>query len=89
MSPTVVGVNVPPPPLSLGVIVTVPVTVPPTGNATVNGAEATPTVPDEGPVKVYVVAVDSATEVYLKLIGLKRVLLLVVATVLMPGVAGV
>jgi hypothetical protein len=55
---TVAGVNVPPPPPSLGVTVTLARSTPPAGSATVKFVEATPTVPVLGPVSVYVAATD-------------------------------
>ena len=88
VSPTVVGLKVPPPPASLGVIVTVPATMVPGGNATVNGVEGTPTVPAEGPVKLYVVALTPVA-VYAKLAGSVRPPLFVVPIVFAPVVAGV
>jgi hypothetical protein len=48
---TVAGVNVPPPPPSLGVIVAVPPSVPPEGvRVTVKFEEAFPAMPPAGPV---------------------------------------
>ena len=79
---TVVGVKVPPSPLSEGVTTTVPVIAP--FAPTVKLLDATSTVPELGPDSVTAVAA-AADAVYVILLGLLRLPLLVTLIVFAPA----